>query len=133
MLEVRAAAKLREEASDWFDQGVSSYRSGLYEDAITNFDKAIEIAVKDNFYGWRGNSYQKLGQHEDAIQDYTIAIQFKPTATRYHNRGVSYDNLSQYQNAVNDYTNAIRLDHDYALSTTKRTGGATSASLSLSN
>ena len=45
MLEVRAAAKLREEerrleeeASDWLDQGVSSYRSGLYEDAITNFD-----------------------------------------------------------------------------------------------
>ena len=142
MLEVRAAAKLREEerrlereeerrleeeerrleeeASDWLDQGVSSYRSGLYEDAIAYFDKAIEIAVKDNFYGWRGNSYQNLGQHEAAIQDYTIAIQFKPTATRYYNRGVSYNNLGQYQNAVNDYTNAIQLDPDYALAYNNR-------------
>ena len=125
--EVRAAARLREaerrlekEASDWLDQGVSSYRSGLYEDAITNFDKAIEITEKAHFYGWRGNSYKNLGQHEDAIQDYTIAIQFKPTATRYHNRGVSYANLGQRQNAVNDYTNAIQLDPDYAVAYNNR-------------
>jgi hypothetical protein len=48
--------------ADRFDKGVSSYRSGLYEDAIENFNEAIEIGPEKNFYGWRGVSYIDLGQ-----------------------------------------------------------------------
>ncbi len=94
--------------ADWFDKGVSSYRSGLYEDAI-------EIGPEKNFYGWRGISYQNLGQFENAIQDYTSEITlFDGSAVDYVNRGVSYCALGQRQNAVNDYSKSIQLHPIYA-------------------
>jgi tetratricopeptide (TPR) repeat protein len=115
MLEMRAEANLRRQATDWFEQGVSLSRRGLHEDAIAAFDKAIEIGPEKNFYAWRGTSYQNLGQFENAIQDYTSEITlFNGTAVYYVNRGVSYANLSQRQNAIDDYTKAIQLDPNYA-------------------
>ena len=103
-------ARLDAEASDWFEQGASLFNREQYGEAIKAFDKAIEIAPKGSFYGWRGSSYMELGQYENAIQDITSAIQLEPTAIRYRNRGSSYAKLDQPQNAVDDYTKAIQLE-----------------------
>ena len=114
MLEMRAEANLRRQATDWFEQGVSLSRRGLHEDAIAAFDKAIEIGPEKNFYGWRGVSYINLGQFENAIQDYTSEITlFDGSAVDYVNRAHSYRELGDYANADSDDAKACSLDSQY--------------------
>ena len=101
-------------ANSYFEEGVSSFNLGLYEDAIENFNEAIESGPKKNFYGWRGSSYFQLGQYENAIQDYTSEITlFDGSAVIYANRATSYRQLGDYANADSDDAKACSLDSQY--------------------
>jgi tetratricopeptide (TPR) repeat protein len=71
MLEIRAEANLREEATDWFEKGVLLSRRGQYQDVIEAFDKTLEINPRKYFYHERAVSYQALRQHRHAVQDLT--------------------------------------------------------------
>jgi tetratricopeptide (TPR) repeat protein len=98
----------------WFDEGVSLSKLGLYEDAISNFNKAIEIGPRNNFYAWRGSSYARLGQYENAIQDLTSEItHFNASGGNYRWRAYSKGELGDYVNAESDDAKACSLDSRY--------------------
>ena len=103
-------------AETYFRRGYACYDLGLYDLAIANYDKAIQLKPDYvNAYYNRGNVKGKLGQYFAAISDYDKAIQLKPTlAEAYNNRGVAKADLGQYFAAISDYDKAIQLKPDYA-------------------
>ena len=103
-------------AETYFKWGNTKYNIGLYQEAILDYDKAINL--KPGYaetYNNRGFAKNNLGQHFPAIFDFDIAIQLKPDfADAYNNRGNAKANLNQHFAAISDYDTVIRLRPDYA-------------------
>jgi tetratricopeptide (TPR) repeat protein len=87
-----------------------------YQDALENYDKAIEI--KTDFasaYSNRGIALRKLNRLHDALISYNEAIKFKPDyADAYFNRGIALNELNKLNEAVASYDQAIEINPDYA-------------------
>ena len=94
------------------NQGVVYNKEGEYHEAISAFDKAIELdpdlAIAYNNRSW---AYIELGQYEQAIADCDKAIELDPgLALAYSNRGLAYIELGQYEQAIADFDRAMELD-----------------------
>ena len=104
-------------AETYFRRGYACYDLGLYDLAIANYDKAIQLKPDHaGAYYNRGNAKADLGQHFAAISDYNKAIQLKPNhANAYNNRGVAKGALGQHFAAISDFDKAIQLKPDGAI------------------
>ena len=62
------------DASFYFDRALNYERVDDYENAIQDYDRAIQLdpSYASAYYN-RGYSYYKLGQYQPAIQDYDKA------------------------------------------------------------
>ena len=103
-------------AETYFRRGYACYDLGLYDLAIANYDKAIQLEPDyTEAYINRGIAKIRLGQHFAAISDYDKAIQLEPDYTEaYYNRGTAKMRLGQHFAAISDYDKAIQLKPDYA-------------------
>jgi tetratricopeptide (TPR) repeat protein len=103
-----------DESKEWFDRGNKLYRLGRYEEAISSYDRAIEINpdLHEVWYNL-GVSLSNLGRYADAIASYDRAIAINPD---YHefwsNRGVSLGNLGRYADAIASHDRAIEIKPD---------------------
>jgi tetratricopeptide (TPR) repeat protein len=99
-----------------YNLGCSLFDEGKIEEAIDNYNKAINI--KPDYIGAYNNravAYHKLGHYQRAIEDYNQTIRLKPdNDLAYYNIGLSYIGLGQYQLAINNFNEAIRLNPNYA-------------------
>ena len=60
-------------------QGKVKYDAGHYQEAIANFDKAVQLNPKTLYtYHKRGEAKAALGEHEAAIADFDKALQLNP-------------------------------------------------------
>lgn len=106
----------RNSAETIFQQGRSKYEQRKIKEAITSFDKAINL--KSDFvqaYVYRGLAYKKLGKLKEAINDYTQALNLSSNDRQFqslihYNRGLAYSDLRKIQDAINDFTLAIQLN-----------------------
>ncbi len=104
----------------YFYKGFAHGKLGKLEEAILNYDKAIEL--KPNYavaYNNRGVAKQELGRHEDALPDLDKAIELDPNnAAAYNNRGVAKQELGRHEEAILDLDKAIELEpkssHSYS-------------------
>lgn len=89
---------------------------GLYDKAINDFTKAIELKPDyDVAYYGRGFTYNCQGIQDKAIKDYAKAIQCNPNYIEaYNNRGILFNDQKLYDNAISDYSKAIQLKPDFA-------------------
>jgi tetratricopeptide (TPR) repeat protein len=89
--------------------------SGQYEQAMTQFDKAIRLKPNDFVaYNGRGVIYSLHGLYENAVDNFNRAIRLQPLyVPAYYNRGKIYNNLELYQPALDDLNHAIRLNLFY--------------------
>ncbi len=122
-------------------QGQAKYNDGRYDEAVGDFDKAIELHPKttDAYYN-RGLAKFRIGEiqfaqgnvekaqalYEDGIKDSTQAIKLNPgNANAYHNRAGGKSRLAQletdiakkqeyYQDAIEDLTQVIELNPEHA-------------------
>ena len=111
--------KEREELNYYYNRGDTFFDLGKFEDAIQNYDKAIELDSNVNsvYYYNRGNAYFSLGKFEEAIQDYNKAIDLNPNDDlSYSNRGNAYFSLGKFEDAIQDYNKAIDLNPNDDLS-----------------
>ena len=109
--------KEREELNYYYNRGDTFFDLGKFEDAIQNYDKAIELDsnVNSACYYNRGTAYFSLGKFEDAIQDYNKAIDLNPNDDlSYSNRGNAYFSLGKFEDAIQDYNKAIDLNPNNA-------------------
>ncbi|MFA5383053.1 MAG: tetratricopeptide repeat protein [Candidatus Micrarchaeia archaeon] len=86
-----------------------------YEEAIENYDKAIELNPKDaGVYNNRGVAKAILKRYIEAIKDFDKAIELNPNyASVYNNRGAAKAKLEKYKEAIKDFDKAIELDSTY--------------------
>jgi tetratricopeptide (TPR) repeat protein len=96
-------------------QGTKLLEKGQYDQAITYFDKAIEINPRyAEAYNNRGIAYLKKGQYDKAISDFTEAIEINPKdAMAYRNRGIAYAMIRQHDKFSSNLNKAIELDPTY--------------------
>ncbi|MFB2877694.1 tetratricopeptide repeat protein [Floridanema aerugineum] len=95
-----------------YNRGMSRCHKGEYEEAIKDFDQAIEINSNwaEAFYN-RGLAYGKLAEYHKAIEDYTRALEINSHwADVYNNRGNAYYKLGDYEKAIADYDAAIKIN-----------------------
>ena len=83
----------------YFRSGVAYYDTGLYDDAIRLFDKAIDVASSSDYraaYYQRGMSHYRKGSYRRAIADFDMLIgleQDYPDAAHY--RQLSQEKLAK--------------------------------------
>ena len=98
----------------YFNRGLAYSNLKQYEQAIQDFNKAIEYgAVKQvaEAYSVRGFVYGHLEQYERAIADFDKAIELRPNfVAPYLWRGGAYVELKQYERAIQDFDKAIQLN-----------------------
>lgn len=99
-------------AVDWFDKGNSMMVAGQLQDAITAFDKAIELNPQyARAYSVRGFAYAKADQPQKGINDCNKAIELVPNnAGAYVNRGFAYYKSRYYDQAIKDVNRAIEIN-----------------------
>ena len=108
--------------TDYYKQGRAAYKVRKYEEAISNFARAIQKKPDDvKAYVNRGNSHYNLKEYEAALTDYTHAIKLNPNQVKaFVNRGnvrymlaeYSSDPDKEYRLAIEDYNHALRIDRD---------------------
>jgi tetratricopeptide (TPR) repeat protein len=102
-------------AKKFYSSAIKFLESLSYQDAITNFSKAIELDPKHvKAYKGRAFCYEKTGNIIGAIEDYKRAIVFEPKDKElYYNAGrLSYD-IGKYDAAYELLHEAVNKDQQY--------------------
>jgi tetratricopeptide (TPR) repeat protein len=92
VLDIKGVANIQQtetkskEAKSYFDRGLAYYKTGQYDEAISEYTKVIEINPKvAEAYGNRGLAYGRKGQYDLAIADFNKAIEINPMDGRAYN------------------------------------------------
>lgn len=82
-----------------------------YEEAIKDFDKAIENPSDNTIYFARFNKgvcLRKTGLLEQSIDELKKAVELKPDDANAHNHlGLSYFDRKNFEDAISEYSRAI--------------------------
>jgi tetratricopeptide (TPR) repeat protein len=94
------------------NRGFTHCEIGQYEEAISEFNKAIEINPRlAQAYNNRGVAYLYKAQYDQAISDLSKAIEIDPLlAQAYNNRGWAYIKKWQYDYAISDFNKTIEIN-----------------------
>ncbi len=100
------------QASGYHNKGVALSNEGKYDDAIAQYNKAIEIDPNHaNSYVGLGYCYLMKKEYDLAITNYTKGINLNPgNVNAYNGRGAAYLNTKQYELAVSDFRQSAQLD-----------------------
>jgi len=105
------------EAKRTYEDGERLFRANRYEQAILNFNRAIEL--QSNYvdaYRMRGRSYAAIGKPDNAILDFGKALAMRPQeAGVFLERGFAYLDLKDLDKAMAGAEGALRLDGKLAL------------------
>jgi len=107
-------AGCREKAeSQVLNKGIQYVNKGMYEEAIKELDRAIQINPRsDRAYYNRARAYAAKGAVQQAITDYSKTIDINWVASiqsAYNNRGLLYEKLGNFDSALSDYTKGIEV------------------------
>jgi CHAT domain-containing protein/lipoprotein NlpI len=95
---------------DFLKRGVDYLNHNDYQQAIEQFDRALEI--NPNFaeaYYLRGITHRQMDDTSKAVEDYTQALQIKPNLSEAHtSRASARSNIGDYKGAVEDYTQVLQ-------------------------
>ena len=74
------------DAKFYNSRGIAYGQKGQYDQAISNFNRAIELNPNDNkAYNNRGIVYRLKGEHDQAISDFNKAIEISPLDAEAYN------------------------------------------------
>jgi tetratricopeptide (TPR) repeat protein len=94
-------------------RGVEYYKNNKTQNALSDFNKAIEIFPYSYAYLYRGIIETKMQNYYAAEKDYTDAIALDPLSeTACINRASIREHLKNYEGALQDLQNAANLDRN---------------------
>jgi len=93
------------------DKGLALLRSGQVNNAIAEFNRALEISPQSGeAYLQRAIANARLGHLEKAVKDCDESIRLDPRQpASFTTRGLLHDRLGRHDLAVKDHTEAIKL------------------------
>ena len=96
----------------WTNKGLAMFDEGRYEEAIVDYEKAIEYNSLGVFaYNNMGLAYSAKGDQEKAISLYSKAIEMRPDLSQaYYNRADAYSKTGDSEKSIEDYTKYISLN-----------------------
>lgn len=98
-------------ASDYFNRAMKASGSG--EEAIANYDMAIELNPNNSdYYEWRGYAKRALKRDDEAIDDFNKMVEIDGSVYAYEVRGKVLFGLKRYQQAITDFRKMIELAPD---------------------
>ncbi len=103
-------------AADWFKIATDFVDKGDYENAVSFFNRTIELEPKmTDAYLFRGLAYRNMQKYKEALADYNKLLSIEPnSAPAYNNRGVVYWKQGKHKEALADYNKTISLaPNDY--------------------
>jgi len=94
------------------DRGNAYLIKGQYDEAISDYNKALQINPKlAEAYCARGRTYLLKGEYEQAMSDLNKAIEMNPRlAEAYYNRGDAYGSKGQFDEALSDFNKALEIN-----------------------
>jgi len=102
-------------AKDYLDKGTAYYHKGMYDEAIAEFKKAIEIDPEfAEGYTNLGSAYAAKGMFDEAIAEFKKAIEINPNDAMAHNNlGGAYCRKGMYDEAVAEYERTLAINPNY--------------------
>jgi tetratricopeptide (TPR) repeat protein len=100
----------------WSNRGNSRVSQNKLEDAIADYNKAMELAphATDPYLN-RGTALEALGRWDEAIADYNRVLELDPNdAMAYNNRGNAEAGLGKWSEAIADYQHSADLAPNFA-------------------
>ena len=121
---ILAGCQHGKQAESYFNSGNLFLRLEENQQAINNYDHAIELNPKyASAYNNRGIAYARLGDNRQAIKEFDKSIELNPKVPEvYYNRAFIYGRLGDEQQAVENYKKAARLGHKKAQEALKSKG-----------
>jgi tetratricopeptide (TPR) repeat protein len=97
-------------------KGVSSQEEGKWDEAISCYQKAIELNPSlAAAYNTLGYSLYKKGQLDDAIAQYQRAIEINPSfSIAYAGMASAHSEKGQHNEAITYYQKALQIDQSFA-------------------
>lgn len=101
-------AQAPDRAAAYYNRGVAYYGRKVFDKAVADLTRAIELSPNARAYRSRGLALVCLGRHEQAVSDYTKSLQLAPAHGKtLRNRGLAYFALDEYEKAEHDFNAAI--------------------------
>ncbi|MEA2051895.1 MAG: tetratricopeptide repeat protein [Euryarchaeota archaeon] len=106
-------------------KGLAYYNLGQYDEAITNYNRVIELKPTVGAYRGVGIVYSEIGASENATEAFDKAFEMDTNIieegtytwgmySKYYSRGLTYYAMQDYDKAISDFDKAIELKSDYA-------------------
>jgi tetratricopeptide (TPR) repeat protein len=98
------------------EAGLRYYDSSNYQEAIKEYDKAIELNP-NHINAWynKALSLGALQLHEEAIEAYNRVVAIEPNyANAWYNKGLASSSLKKYGEAIEAYDKAISIESNFA-------------------
>ncbi len=96
-------------------KGEALGKSGRYDEAIVEFNKALAVKPSVGAYIARGATYAAKGDLDKAIADFSGAIMINPNyAEAYSSRGLAYAYRGDMNQGIADCNKASEIRPDYA-------------------
>jgi tetratricopeptide (TPR) repeat protein len=98
------------------NRGIAYWEIGEIDLALSDFDKAIELARSDALPAkHRGMLLQKMGELSRALADFDLAVSIAPDdAYTLRTRGHARHQAGEFLGAVQDFSRAIALQPEFA-------------------
>lgn len=113
LLQEEVEKKARVDRSMKINQlGVMYYNQGLYDLAIEQYEKALEIdPTNPEAHYNMGYAYIRQGRHNEALEEFKKVVSLNPYDSEAHsNLGLAYYNLGMIEDAIGQYKKAVELD-----------------------
>ena len=126
---MKLATNALKRARSKYEKGLSLTVLGKFDEAILQFDSAIEHNPEcTECYFQRGNISSLQNKFREACEDYSEAIKLDPRSPyAWSNKGVALDGLGKSDEALKAYDNAIEINPKFAVAWYNK--GATLADL----
>lgn len=114
ILALSAVPAVAQNVKSLVDQGIENSQAGRYDQAIKDFDKALQSKPNDPLLiTYRGIVYYAKGQNDRALQDFNKALAIDPKFARaYYQRGMVYNAQEKYAQAAAELKQAKKLGHN---------------------
>ena len=101
-------------ASDYLKRADQLLQSKQHEEALLNYDKAIELDPQDSeTYLWRALAKRKLGQNNDAIDDLDKMVEIDNSPHAFEMQGKTLSYMKEYRKAIAAFDKVIELDSNH--------------------
>ncbi|KAL6517021.1 hypothetical protein OROHE_017981 [Orobanche hederae] len=118
-VEKEDAEKALAQANDVKLEGNSMFKDGRYEDALSKYECAIQIApdgdasneVRSMCHANRATCFFKLGKYEETVKECTKALELNPTYMKaLLRRAEAREKLELYEETIADMTKILEMD-----------------------